>query len=119
MKHYQHTQVPNSLFDTYISKLTGAETKVLLVIIRQTYGWLDKRTGKSKQWDWISRQFFVKKTSLSLRAVSEAISKLHRKNIIKIKNEKGYLLTNSIQRKRAHKLYYSPNLIMTSAKSYC
>ena len=110
MSYYYKTLVPNSLFDLHLKNLSLAELKVILVIIRQTYGWLDKRTRKPKQWDWISRQFFVKKTNLSLRAVSEAIAKLHRKNLIDIKNEKGILIYTSSERRRAYKLYYRANL---------
>lgn len=42
------TQVPNILFDQYLPKLTEAELKIVLVIIRQTNGWIDKFTGKEK-----------------------------------------------------------------------
>ncbi len=110
MSYFHHTQVPNILFDIYLKELSESELKVILVIIRQTYGWLDTRTKKPKQWDWISRQFFVKKTSLSLRAVSGAISKLYQKNYIRIKNQDGTLLTTALQRRRAYRLYYSVNI---------
>lgn len=34
-----HTQVPNDLIDYWLTRLSGVELKVLLVIIRQTKGW--------------------------------------------------------------------------------
>ena len=35
----QYTQVPDEVFDTLLQDLGYAELKVLLVIIRQTFGW--------------------------------------------------------------------------------
>lgn len=34
----EYTQVPNNLFDELLSQLTGAELKVLLYIMRRTFG---------------------------------------------------------------------------------
>lgn len=110
MSYIYHTNVPNNFFDEYLKNLGYAELKVLLVIIRQTYGWKDKKTGGYKRWDWISQQFFVRKTGLSGRAVSTAISKLIYKRFILVKNEKGRLLFQEIERQRASKLYFSCTL---------
>ncbi len=88
MSYIYHTNVPNNLFDTYLKNLGYAELKVLLVVIRQTYGWKDKRTGTYKHGDWISQQFFVRKTGLSNRAVSTAISKLIYKRLIEVKTKR-------------------------------
>ena len=111
MTYFHHTNVPNTLFDIHLNSLGYAELKVLLVIIRQTYGWKDKRTGSYKKWDWISGQFFVKKTGLSQRSVSSAISLLIKKRLIMVKNSKGTVLYNEIQRKHEHKLYFSCTLL--------
>jgi len=109
MAYIYHTNVPNIVFDILLKDLGYAELKVLLVIIRQTYGWKDKRTGKYKQWDWISQQFFIRKTGLSNRAVSTAISQLVYKRLIVVKNEQGRLVFNASDRKQARKLFYSFN----------
>jgi len=98
----------------YLKYLGYAELKVLLVVIRQTYGWKDKQTGSYKRWDWISQQFFVRKTGLSARAVSTAISKLIYKRIINVKDEQGRVLYHKIERQRASKLYFSCILSNTS-----
>lgn len=43
MIYQQTTQVPNVLFDTHLPNITTlSEIKILLVIIRQTNGWIDK-----------------------------------------------------------------------------
>ena len=55
----QTTPVPNILFDALLPTLTESELKVLLVIIRQTYGWFDFKTKKRKQRDWISYSQFI------------------------------------------------------------
>ena len=122
MPYYYRTTVPNSVFDNYLKDLGYAELKVLLVIIRQTYGWKDKQTGTYKRWDWISGQFFVRKTGLSQRAVSTAISKLLIKQLILVKNKRGRLLFSKAERKLASKLYFScklepPSTEVTSTKA--
>ena len=50
MEYQKTTHVPNELFDTYLPKLSFSELKILLYIIRQTYGWKLKN-GKRKQFE--------------------------------------------------------------------
>ena len=114
MTYYPYTNVPNVAFD-YLPTLSHIELKVLLVIIRQTFGWIDTATQKQKQFDWISIRFFVKKTGLSKRAISDAIAKLVQKKLIIVKNERGKLVHHKFQRRRALKLYFSFNLETTCA----
>ena len=75
----QTTPVPNIIFDTFLPTLNKSETKVLLVIIRQTYGWIDRRTGSRKQFEWIATSVFEKRTGLSKRIISSAIESLAKK----------------------------------------
>lgn len=121
MSYIYRTTVPNSIFDVHLPDLGYAELKVLLVVIRQTYGWKDKTTGQYKRWDWISQQFFVRKTGLSGRAVSTAISKLLAKQLILVKNRKGQLMFSKTQRRREYKLYFScilePSCEVTNTKA--
>lgn len=105
MSYYPYTNVPNSFF-SLLPQLGYAELKVLLVIIRQTYGFVDPNTKRAKQFDWISGRLFVKKAGLSQRSVSEALSKLLKQELICIKNEKGKLLTTTGGRIHAYKCYY-------------
>lgn len=108
--------VPNRLFDECLKDLGYAELKILLAIIRQTYGWKDPRTGGYKQWDWISQKFFVRKTGLSGRAVSTAISKLVHRGYIQIKNGQGKVMFLASERKREPKLYYSCRLELKTSE---
>ncbi len=116
MSYIYYTNVPNIVFDIHLKELGYAELKVLLVIIRQTYGWKDTRTGTHKRWDWISQQFFVKKTKLSTRSVSTAIAKLVERKIILVRNERGFLLTTKRERQYQSKLYFSCNFITKSSE---
>lgn len=105
MSYLPFTNVPNSFFPL-VSTLGYAELKVLLVIIRQTYGFVDNSTKKHKQYDWISGRFFVKKTALSQRSVSKALSLLIDKGLVEVKNEQGRVCASTNQRKKAYRSYY-------------
>jgi len=101
------TSVPNIVFDQHLPSLTESELKVLLVIIRQTFGWIDPYTRKRKTRDWISHSQFVKKTNLSRKSISEALKSLSTKNIITITDFKGEPLYYSWERKGKRRLYFS------------
>lgn len=101
------TPVPNLLFDNYLKELKSIELKVLLVVIRQTLGWADKRGmfGR-KETDWISGSQLKQKTGGSKRAITSASDILVRKNLIEILDEKGNILNNPENRQGKTRLYY-------------
>lgn len=70
------TQVPDVLFDQLLPDLGHAELKVLLVIMRKTFGW-------RKDADAISLSQLAEGTGLSRRSVQTATSSLE---------EGGYIL---------------------------
>jgi phage replication O-like protein O len=70
-----YTQVPNVFFDEILEGLNLAETKVLLAIMRKTFGW-------QKQIDRISYSQIVKMTGLSKVSISSGIKSLEKKDII-------------------------------------
>ncbi|MBL7822579.1 MAG: replication protein, partial [Saprospiraceae bacterium] len=72
----QTTHVPNEVFDKWLAILTESEIKILLVIIRQTYGWIDRYTGRRKLRDRITRTQFMMKAGLSARIVSKTLNSL-------------------------------------------
>ena len=76
------TQVPNVIFDQYMSQLSPSELMVIFVIVRQTYGWIDKKNGGRKLRDRITHGQFITKTSLSRRVISKAIKSLAEKQLI-------------------------------------
>jgi phage replication O-like protein O len=101
------TPTPNILFDQFLKELSNSEIKILLVIIRQTNGWIDKKTGKRKGRDRITYSQFIKKTGLSRRIISEAISSLCKKELIRITDNSGKNLNTPNERKGQLSIYYS------------
>ena len=77
MMYKQTTQVPNHILGHYLKALNASELKILLVVIRQTYVWIDKRTGKRKTRDRISQSQFKSKTGLCSKIISKGIQNLH------------------------------------------
>ncbi|GAB3430756.1 replication protein [Niabella aquatica] len=97
-----YTKTPNILIDELLKELKYAELKILLVVIRQTYGWKKER-------DRISISQFEKKTGLSRRVISETIKILVEKNIITVSDTKGNILSLPKERQGRYCLFYSFN----------
>ncbi|MCG3167157.1 MAG: hypothetical protein POELPBGB_02941 [Bacteroidia bacterium] len=119
MNYRETTQVPNRIFDAHLPNLSLASLKILLVIIRGTYGWMNKKTGKRKERDRITINQFVTKTGLARRSITEAIQFLSANNMISITDFNGNILVSPFQRKGKLYLYYSyqPVQIMTSTSA--
>ena len=79
--------VSNKLF-SILGSLTEKELKLILIIIRQTTGWIDKK-GKRKEKDWISNRYFQKATGLSRKSVNTGLLMLQKKALIGIELEKS------------------------------
>ena len=110
MQYKQTTQVPNLLFDKHLRELTEAELKILLVTIRQTFGWHDSTTGKRKLRDRITRNQFSQKTGLSNRIISKTIQSLSVKKLILVTDFNGNELEQPKDRKGKPYLFYGiPN----------
>lgn len=112
MNYKQTTQVPNRLFDHLLPMLTFAELKILLVIIRQTLGWVDRYTGKRKTRECISYSLFIKKTGLSRRIISDSIQSLLSKRAIVITLFDGTKVHEPNERIGKKHLYYATNLLL-------
>ena len=106
--NHPFTKVPNVLFDQHLAYLSGSELKILLFIIRQTYGWFDKKTGGRKSRSRITHGLIMKKTGLSRRAISESIKSLADKKLIEITDYKENLLSDALERKGQFSLFYAP-----------
>ena len=109
--HKNTTQVPNCILDHYLRILSASELKILLVIIRQTYGWIDKRTGKRKTRDRISQSQFKAKTRLCSKIISKALQWLVTKGLITVSDRVGNILNTSLERKGLPRLYFSVRLV--------
>ncbi|MCG3165541.1 MAG: hypothetical protein POELPBGB_01309 [Bacteroidia bacterium] len=107
MEFKEITPVPNSIFDVHLSKLSPSVIMVLLVIIRGTYGWVNKVTGKRKERDRITAGQFMKKTGLAKRTISSAIQTLLEKGLISVTNYPGKDLSTPLSRKGKSYIYYA------------
>jgi phage replication O-like protein O len=82
-----YTQVPDELFDELLAELSGAELKVLLYVMRRTFGFKkgSDRISKSQLENGITRangDTLDRGTGLSRRAIRLAIQSLVAKNIL-------------------------------------
>ena len=75
------TQVPNKLFDEMLPTLKEGELRVLMIVMRQTFGW------GNKEWDRISLSQLMKKTGMERMAVCRAVKSLVQKGIMSKKKE--------------------------------
>jgi phage replication O-like protein O len=99
-----YTTVPDELFDLLMPRLSGAELKVLLYIVRRTFGWKkdSDRISLSQFETGITRknwEVLHGGTGLSRRAVLQSLQSLVEKNVL-VKSrvssrEKGYESTES------------------------
>lgn len=107
MNYKRTTQVPNEIFDIHLAKLSFSEMKILLYIIRQTFGWKLKN-GKRKSRDRITHGQFITKTGLSRRIISKTIQNLITKQLIKVTDFKENLLHEPNLRKGKMCIYFAP-----------
>jgi hypothetical protein len=103
--------VPLIYLDTVLPALTDAELRVLLIVIRQTLGWIEKsdgsQFGERKERDWITQSQFQRKTGKSRDAISRAVKGLVEKRLIQVENRAGEPLETPRKRQRARdRLYY-------------
>ena len=105
--NFNTTPVPNEVLDVFLKDLKLAELKVLLIIIRQTLGWEDKKTkSERKEIDWISNSQLILKTGNSARAINDAIRVLSDRKLIEVISQSGDLLDTPEKRRGQQKLYY-------------
>lgn len=74
------TQTPNDLFDHWLPRLNETELKVLLVIMRKTFGW-------NRQRDFISTSQLEKLTGQSHPSILKAVKSLQSKGLISKETE--------------------------------
>ncbi len=73
-----YTQSPNVLFDEIFKTLKEGELRIVLVLIRQTFGW-------HKEWDRISIGKIAEKSGLDKRSVTRSLKSLIEKGIVEQK----------------------------------
>src|SRR6266849_9255423 len=96
------TPTPDDLFDRFLAELSGAELKVILYIIRRTFGF--KKAADSISLSQLcsgirtrSGKSLDRGTGLSLSAVKLAVRSLEKRGLItvqRVKEENGYNFVN-------------------------
>jgi hypothetical protein len=102
------TPVPNALLDDVLPLLTGAEVKVLLVVLRQTAGWsVGGDWRRRKEQDWITQSQYKHRTGLASEAVSRSINNLVRRGLLEVRDGQGAPLDTPAARRACRgRLYY-------------
>ncbi|MBB6053938.1 replication protein [Armatimonas rosea] len=101
--------VPAIYIDYVMPALTDVEWRVLLVVIRQTIGWVFEEGGSParKERDWLSHSQLKARTGKGGDAISRSIDSLVRYGLIVVEREDGRVVTNAQERRRVrHRLYY-------------
>lgn len=86
------TALPNTLIEL-LPGLTGAQWKVLCIVVRQTL-------GRQRQQTSIAHRYLIGSTGLASSTVSEAISLLVSEGILVVLDGKGRELGSAVQRQR-------------------
>ncbi|MBX7227746.1 MAG: hypothetical protein K1X55_17050 [Chitinophagales bacterium] len=102
---YNTTPIPNEFFK-HLPTLTLAEIRVLLVVIRQTFGWMDSKTHMRKVKDRMTYSYLLKKTGLYRSALPKAIQGLVEKQLLIITDIQGTLLHEPHKRRGKPLLFY-------------
>ena len=97
------TPFPNELFRT-MALLRDTEWRVLCVIVRFTLGFVDERRHRRKTRAAISHHQFKRWTGREGAAISGAIDRLVRKDIIVVFDYDGQPLGSREERRRAQSL---------------
>lgn len=100
--------VPAIYIDKIMPALTDTEWRVLIVVIRQTLGWMEESDRSSrKERDWLSHSQLKSRTGKSSEAISRAIENLSRLGLIVVETGGGVPLATPSERRRARtRLYY-------------
>ena len=95
------TPVSNFLLDKVMPRLRDTELRLLLIVIRQTSGWL-QADGTRKKADWLSHFQLKRKTGRSSAAISKAIDVLVRAKLIQVRDLFGIPLMSANARRQSH-----------------
>ncbi len=96
------------MFDRYFAELKPTEAIIMLIVFRQTIGWIDYVTKERKKKDWISFSQFHKKTGFSKATVSGAIQTLVEKRLLLVSDNDGNHLLTPQSRCGKTKLFFEP-----------
>ena len=102
------TPFPNYLLNEVMPTLRDTEWKLLCVIVRQTLGWHDAKSGGRKSQDWMTRSQLMQKTGRNSEALSQALDSLVQGNLIEVKSASGKPLpTTALRRQTRGRIFYA------------
>lgn len=109
--------VPVRLVDEVMPDLRDTELRVLLVVLRQTWGWRADRlagSGAHKRRDWLSHRQLCRRTGRGSDAVSAAVASLTAAGLIVVEDGGGRPLAMPEERRRClGRLYFRPGEMWT------
>lgn len=96
------TQIPNIIIDEWMHRLNEIEFKILIVVIRQTLGWvMDDASGRRKERDWLSMTQLSQKTGRGRTQISCNLKTLiETHGLVEATNKQGELLDSAEKRKK-------------------
>lgn len=94
--------IPAAVIDTILPQLKDTELRVLLIVLRQTW-------GRNKEVDWLSHTQLKARTGRASEAVSGALDALVQRGLVTVRDERGAFLSDAVQRRRSRaRLYLCP-----------
>lgn len=107
------TQVPNVILDEWMPRLSDVEFRLLLVVVRQTLGWIaDAETKTRKTEDWISGSQLAAKSGRSRSHISRSMKKLIEDHqlVVAVDSKGRALDTSEKRRAKFGKIFYRLNV---------
>lgn len=107
------TQVPNVILDAWMPRLSDVELRLLLIVVRQTLGWIEDPELKTRKTeDWISSSQLVEKSGRSRKRVSKAMKELIEVHqlVIAVDSKGRALDTAEKRRAKFGKIFYRLNV---------
>lgn len=106
MNYKRTTQIPNDIIDIHLQNLNESMLKILLVIIRQTVGYITKK-GRRKPTDWITINYFHNRTGLTRKTITKALTNLTSQNLIIALDTGKTELRTAKERQGKKRIYYA------------
>lgn len=102
----QTIAIPAVVIDTLLPDLKDTELRLLLVVLRQTW-------GRGKEADWLSHTQLKARTGRASEAVSGALDTLVRRGLLTVRDEHGVTLSEPDERQRSRaRLHLCPGPLL-------
>ena len=111
-------RVPTRLTDALMPALRDTELRVLLVVLRATWGWRAAPDAPAtRRREWLSHALLCRRTGRGSEAVSGAVDALVRSGLLAVEDSAGRPLTTPAERRRyLGRLYYRAGDALVAAR---